>query len=107
MPASKTDTSMRFPEKDDQTRRLRNQTTQDRKAVGRMQDEAASRANKSRVQGEDWTPVEQFETSMDRDGNPVPDHSYTDYRKMKDHRPGNDEADDYVAATADTSYFAK
>lgn len=105
MPASKTDTSMRFPEKDDQTRRLRNQTTQDRKAVGRMQDQAASGASKAA--GENWTPVEQLETSVDQYGNPVPDPSYTDYRKMKDHKPGPDEADDFIAATADTSYFAK
>jgi len=42
MAGSKTESAVRFPEKDSQTRRLRNQTTQDKKAVARMQAESAS-----------------------------------------------------------------
>ncbi|GIC89180.1 uncharacterized protein Aud_005583 [Aspergillus udagawae] len=103
MAGSKTDTSTRFPERDSQTRRLRNQTTQDKKAVGRMQEQGASaqsRVAKATQAGEEWTPVENFETAMDKDGNPVPDPAYTDYEKMRQHKGGPDEADDYVAANA-------
>jgi hypothetical protein len=50
--------------------------------------------------GEQWTPTETLETTMDEDGNPVPDRAFTDYEKMSQHKLGDDEADDYVAANA-------
>ncbi|PYH77502.1 hypothetical protein BO82DRAFT_358164 [Aspergillus uvarum CBS 121591] len=41
MPSSKTDTGIRLPQNDDQTRRLRS-TTQDQKAAFRLQDASGS-----------------------------------------------------------------
>ncbi|GAQ09795.1 hypothetical protein ALT_7116 [Aspergillus lentulus] len=110
MAGSKTESAVRFPERDAQTRRLRNQTTQDKKAVARMQDQGASaqaRVARATHAGEEWTPVETLETAMDRDGNPVPDPAYTDYDKMSQHKGGEDEADDYVAANANFDVNAK
>ncbi|RHZ66521.1 uncharacterized protein CDV56_109353 [Aspergillus thermomutatus] len=103
MAGSKTETAVRFPERDSQTRRLRNQTTQDRKAVARMRAQASSAQSRvaKATAGEEWTPVENFETTMDQDGNPVPDMAYTDYEKMTKHKGTQDEADDYEAANAD------
>ncbi|KAF7125492.1 hypothetical protein CNMCM5793_001731 [Aspergillus hiratsukae] len=104
MAGSKTESAVRFPERDSQTRRLRNQTTQDKKAVARMQDQGAraeARVKRATHAGEpEWTPVENLETTMDEDGNPVPDPSFTDYEKMRQHKGGEDEADEYVAANA-------
>ncbi|KAF7170399.1 hypothetical protein CNMCM5623_002873 [Aspergillus felis] len=103
MAGSKTDSAVRFPEGESQTRRLRNQTTQDKKAAARMQDQGASaqsRVARATQAGEEWTPVENFETAVDKDGNPVPDPAYIDYEKMSKHKGGQDEADEYVAANA-------
>ncbi|RHZ51952.1 hypothetical protein CDV55_103921 [Aspergillus turcosus] len=103
MAGSKTESAVRFPERDSQTRRLRNQTTQDKKAVARMQDQSAraeARVKRATHAGEEWTPVENLETTMDEDGNPVPDRAFIDYEKMSQHKGGEDEADDYVAANA-------
>lgn len=71
MPGSKTETAIRFPEAQDQKRRIRN-TTQDRKWAQRMQ-ERAKRSPERATTATAW-PVEQLlETTMDNDGNPVPD----------------------------------
>ena len=82
MPSSKTDTAIRFPENADQTRRLRN-VTQDRKAVARMQDEAASGKNKSQ-QATNWGTEQLLGSRIDEAGSPVPDPvSFGDGQKAK------------------------
>jgi hypothetical protein len=49
----------------------------------------------------DWNTEEKLETTLDKDGNPVPDRSFTDGEKMMKGSQGPDEADAYEAATAD------
>lgn len=71
MPSSKTDTAIRFPESDNQKRRIRN-VTQDRRAVSRMQREGGSEKQR-REDATTWTPEQTMATSMDEDGNPKPD----------------------------------
>lgn len=95
MPSSKTDTAIRFPENADQTRRLRN-VTQDRKAVARMQDEAASGKNKSQ-QATNWGTEQLLGSRIDEAGSPVPDPvSFGDGQKARGKKEG--EAADMVDA---------
>lgn len=101
MPSSKTDTAIRFPEAEHQKRHIRN-TTQDRKAVDRMKAEASSGKNRS-SDAQAW-PVEQLlETSMDENGNPVPDPvTYRDgTRARKNKMPKENEQDMYDAMAAE------
>ncbi|KAA8652667.1 hypothetical protein EYZ11_001027 [Aspergillus tanneri] len=50
----------------------------------------------------DWNTQEKLETTLDKNGNPVPDaFAFTDGRKMVNGAKGPDEADEYEAATAD------
>lgn len=73
MPGSKTDTAVRYPENDDQSRRLRN-VTQDRKAVDRMKEEAAS--SQSKTEGlTDWGTEQLLDINMREDGHLDPDLS--------------------------------
>ncbi|KAL4922801.1 hypothetical protein BDW62DRAFT_196805 [Aspergillus aurantiobrunneus] len=46
-------------------------------------------------------PQEEFETTMDDEGNPAPDESFTDGAKKKGHAGADDEADLFDAAQAD------
>jgi hypothetical protein len=71
MPSSKTDTALRFPENDDQTRRLRN-VTQDRKAASRMQNESSTSGQKAEDKAT-WGPEQLLGINMDKGGNPEPD----------------------------------
>lgn len=82
MPGSKTDTAIRFPESETQKRRLRN-VTQDRKAVARMQDEAAS-AHRKAEDKTTWSPQDLLGTNIDESGNPAPNPaSYADGNRAK------------------------
>lgn len=101
MPSSKTDTAMRLPESDDQKRRLRH-VTQDQKWESRKQAEASSGQQKSQ-DTTSWSPGQLLSTHMDAAGNPVPDPaSYGDGNKAKDNKKTmDDEPDLYEAMTAD------
>ncbi|KAL2222190.1 hypothetical protein M432DRAFT_636833 [Thermoascus aurantiacus ATCC 26904] len=92
MPASKTETSIRLPEAQDQKRRIRN-TTQDRKWASRMQ-EKAKRSPERAANATAW-PVEQLlETTMDDAGNPVPDPvSFSDGQRARRRGIQRDEQD--------------
>lgn len=105
MPSSKTDTALRFPESDDQKRRLRN-VTQDQKAVSRMQAEASTGKQKAQ-DTTTWSPGQLLSTHMDAAGNPVPDpKSYGDGSKAKTKKDTRGEdADLYEAMTAETADF--
>ncbi|OJJ51039.1 hypothetical protein ASPZODRAFT_21543 [Penicilliopsis zonata CBS 506.65] len=96
MPSSKTDTSVRFPEREDQKRRLRN-TTQDQKATSRMKDAASS--GKNRVDDiNSWSPEQLLSSSMDDQGNPVPDPvTFHDGAKARKGKNPDDEPDLYDA----------
>ncbi|KAJ5101898.1 hypothetical protein NUU61_004120 [Penicillium alfredii] len=99
MPSSKTDTAVRYPESDDQKRRLRN-VTQDQKAVSQMQAEAGSGKQKA-DNSTSWAPGQLLGTHMDDAGNPVPDPaSFGDGAKAKKNKEDQD-ADLYEAMTAD------
>lgn len=75
MPGSKTDTAVRYPENADQRRRLRN-VTQDRKAIDRMQAEAAS--SQSKTEGlTEWGPEQLLDINMRQDGHTDPDLTVT------------------------------
>ncbi|PWY66114.1 hypothetical protein BO70DRAFT_301814 [Aspergillus heteromorphus CBS 117.55] len=52
---------------------------------------------------ENWSPEEMFETTVDKDGNPVPDPiSFVDGERMgKGTKGGRDEGDMFEAATED------
>ncbi|RAK76465.1 uncharacterized protein BO72DRAFT_496966 [Aspergillus fijiensis CBS 313.89] len=100
MPSSKTDTGIRLPQNDDQTRRLRS-TTQDQKAASRLQD--ASLSGSTRAAAADptssWTPEEMFESTANQYSDPIPDrYSFTDGARMERGAYGNDEADAFEAA---------
>ncbi|PWY76090.1 hypothetical protein BO94DRAFT_208616 [Aspergillus sclerotioniger CBS 115572] len=100
MPHTKTETGIRYPQDEEQRRRLRN-TTQDQRASQRFQD--ASQSAGERAQAADptsnWGPEEMFETTVDQYGNPVTDQwSFTDGAKMKKGVSGQDEADAFEAA---------
>lgn len=101
MPSSKTDTSLRFPQSDDQKRHLRN-VTQDRKAVARMQEEASSGKQKAE-NSTSWSPNQLLGLHMDAAGQPVPDPaSFSDGAKAKKKKESVDEnADVYEAMTAE------
>ncbi|KAL4891259.1 hypothetical protein BDV59DRAFT_203701 [Aspergillus ambiguus] len=58
-------------------------------------------AQKGRTQIPEWNTEEMLETTLDKDGNAVPDYSFTDGEKMMKGTKGPDEADAYVAANAD------
>ncbi|PYI20881.1 hypothetical protein BO99DRAFT_442005 [Aspergillus violaceofuscus CBS 115571] len=99
MPSSKTDTGIRLPQNDDQTRRLRS-TTQDQKAASRLQDASGStRAHAAADPTSNWTPEEMFESTVNQYSDPIPDqYSFTDGAKMERGAFGNDEADAFEAA---------
>ena len=92
MPSSKTDTAIRFPENADQTRRLRS-VTQDRKAVARMQDEAASGRNKAQ-QASSWGTEQMLGSQINQAGDPVPNPaSFGDGRKARGKNKEGEEMD--------------
>jgi hypothetical protein len=100
MPSSKTDTAIRFPEKEDQTRRLRN-VTQDRKAVSQLQDEARSNKNKA-DDVSSWGTGQLLGTGIDESAHPVPDPvHFGSGRKMRQNQQQEDDADVYEAMTQD------
>ena len=71
MPSSKTDTAIRFPESNDQKRRIRN-VTQDRHAIDKMKRADASSQHKAE-DATSWGTEQTMATSMDDEGNPKPD----------------------------------
>lgn len=98
MPASKTDTALRYPEGDDQSRRLRN-VTQDQKATARMQQEAGS-AQKRTEDLQNWGTEELLDINMNESGNPNPDPAVSSTEtKMKKGSQGD--VDLYAAMTED------
>ncbi|OJK01200.1 hypothetical protein ASPACDRAFT_58930 [Aspergillus aculeatus ATCC 16872] len=101
MPSSKTDTGIRLPQNDDQTRRLRS-TTQAQKAASRLQDVSLSgrtRAHAAADPTSSWTPEEMFESTVNQYSDPIPDrYSFTDGARMERGAYGNDEADAFEAA---------
>ncbi|GKZ83672.1 hypothetical protein AnigIFM56816_008768 [Aspergillus niger] len=63
---------------------------------------APSTSSKAKDPTENWTPEEMFETTLDKNGNPVPDAiSYIDGPKMTQKRQGPDEGDVFDAANQD------
>ncbi|KAJ5620239.1 hypothetical protein N7510_004223 [Penicillium lagena] len=100
MPSSKTDTSLRFPESDEQKRRLRN-VTQDQKSGARSQAQAQTGQQKA----EDtttWGPEQLLSTHMNSSGDPVPDPvSFGKGAKSKKNKQTDDDADLYEAMTAE------
>lgn len=100
MPSSKTDTALRFPESDDQQRRLRN-VTQDRKAASKMQAEASSAQRKAEDKTT-WGPEHLLGINMNDGGNPEPNPvTYADGGKAKKEKKGDEDADLYGAMTED------
>ncbi|GKZ36553.1 hypothetical protein AbraIFM66950_007706 [Aspergillus brasiliensis] len=100
MPHTKTDTSFRYPQDEDQRRRLRN-TTQDQRTAQRQQfsSQSATAAYQAADLTSNWAPEEFFETTVDEYGNPVTDEwSFTDGAKMSRGVSGQDEADAFEAA---------
>lgn len=97
MPSSKTDTAIRYPESDNQKRRLRN-VTQDRKAVDRMQREAGSQQRR-REDATSWGVEQTMATSMNQEGNPQPDPSaFSDgWKARKSGATKSDDVDLYNA----------
>lgn len=101
MPSTKTDTAIRFPENDDQTRRLRN-VTQDRKAVSRMQNQSSTSGRKAEDKAT-WGPEQLLGTNMNEGGNPEPDPaSRADGSKAtRSKKEEEEESDIYGAMTED------
>ena len=101
MPSTKTDTSIRYPESDNQKRRLRN-VTQDRKAAERMQRQAGSQERRFE-DATSWGTEQSMATTMDEDGNPQPDPaSFSDGWKAQKSRARNTkDMDMYEAANSD------
>ncbi|GLB05737.1 hypothetical protein AtubIFM57258_001026 [Aspergillus tubingensis] len=62
---------------------------------------APSTSSKAKDPSANWTPEEMFETTLDRNGNPVPNDSYIDVEKMRKGRQGPDEGDVFEAANED------
>ncbi|GKZ33891.1 hypothetical protein AbraIFM66951_009325 [Aspergillus brasiliensis] len=63
---------------------------------------APSTSSKAKDPTENWTPEEMFETTLDRNGNPVPNaDSFIDGDKMTQRRQGPDEGDLFEAANED------
>ncbi|KAF3384313.1 hypothetical protein F1880_002506 [Penicillium rolfsii] len=105
MPASKTDTAMRFPGNEDQRRRA--WTTQDKKAAAKAQSELSSGKNKAE-DSTTWSPEQLLASHMDEAGNLVPDPiTFGDGAKAKQQKKGSltDEADVYEAMNAETADF--
>lgn len=99
MPGSKTDTAIRFPESEDQKRRLRH-VTQDRKWEARMRDQANSASRKA-AETTTWSPEDYLRMGMDESGNPYPDPSaYADGNKARRYSElsGSNEQDLWSAA---------
>jgi hypothetical protein len=105
MPASKTDTSMRFPASDNQKRRA--WTTQDKKAAEKAQSEQSSGRNKAE-DSTTWSPEQLLASHMDASGNPEADPAtFSDGSKAKMNKRGSmtDEADLFEAMNAETADF--
>ncbi|GCB25679.1 hypothetical protein AAWM_08564 [Aspergillus awamori] len=66
MPHTKTDTAFRYPQNDEQSRRLRN-TTQNQRAAERQQfsSQSATAASLATDPTSSWGPEEYFETTVD------------------------------------------
>ncbi|RAK99510.1 uncharacterized protein BO80DRAFT_426495 [Aspergillus ibericus CBS 121593] len=60
-------------------------------------------STKAKDPTENWSPEEMFETTLDKDGNPVPEpYSFIDGERMtRGTKGGNDEGDVYAAANDD------
>lgn len=71
MPSTKTETAVRYPESEDQHRRLRH-VTGDRKWEARMRENATSQSQMA-SNATAWGPEPTLELHMDDDGNPQPD----------------------------------
>ena len=99
MPGSKTDTAVRFPEREDQKRRLRN-VTQDRQAVARMQKEGGSAQSRTEDL-QNWGTEELLDINMNESGDPNPDPavSSTQTKAKKGKQAGD--VDLYEAMNAD------
>ncbi|CAK38137.1 uncharacterized protein An03g01640 [Aspergillus niger] len=89
MPHTKTDTAFRYPQNDEQSRRLRN-TTQNQRAADRQQfsSQSATAASLAADPTSSWGPEEYFETTVDE----------YDGARMNRGVSGQDEADAFEAA---------
>lgn len=101
MPSSKTDTSIRYPQAEDQHRHLRN-VTQDQKWESRMQDQARSGTSKAES-STTWSADQMLGSEIDSSGQPVPNPAnFSDGAKEKKQRGSmGEEPDLYEAANAD------
>lgn len=73
MPGSKTDTAIRYPKSDGQTRRIHD-TTQDQNRAAHIQEQRDCKTASERASKETARPPEHLlKTHMDQEGNPVPD----------------------------------
>ncbi|KAJ5832521.1 hypothetical protein N7474_000832 [Penicillium riverlandense] len=100
MPSSKTDTSLRFPEADEQKRRLRN-VTQDQKSAARSQAQTQTGQQKSES-STTWGPEQLLSTHMNSSGDPVPDPvSFGNGSKAKKNKVTDEDADLFEAMTAE------
>ncbi|PWY65826.1 hypothetical protein BO83DRAFT_410747 [Aspergillus eucalypticola CBS 122712] len=80
-------------------------TSRDSNPVSRLAEAAKEKVAPSTSKAKDpsanWTPEEMFETTLDRNGNPVPNDSYIDVENMRKGRQGPDEGDVFAAANED------
>lgn len=104
MPASKTDTAMRLPARDEQQRRM--WTTQDKKAAAKAQSERSSGKNMSQ-ESTAWSAEQMLGSHMNAAGNPEPDPaSFGDGAKAKKQKGVmGDEPDLWEAMNAETADF--
>ncbi|KAN0084923.1 hypothetical protein V8E54_001390 [Elaphomyces granulatus] len=99
MAGSKTDTAIRYPKSDGQTRRIHD-TTQDQNRAAHMQEQRDCKTVWERASKETARPPEQLlKTNMDQEGNPVPDPvQFSDGAKARKMGAQGDEQDMVEAA---------
>ncbi|KAH8696409.1 hypothetical protein BGW36DRAFT_417577 [Talaromyces proteolyticus] len=97
MPSSKTDTAIRYPEAENQKRRLRH-VTQDRRWESRMRDQAVSNPQFA-SDATSWGPETLLDLKTDENGNPQPDPAqFRDGNKAIKKGLGSSEQDMTAAA---------
>ncbi|KAF9884448.1 hypothetical protein FE257_001779 [Aspergillus nanangensis] len=69
-----------------------------------QQNPSTTSSKKSQFPG-DWNIEQELETTVDKNGNPVPDAAFTDGKMMSSGQKGPGEADPYLASTMDAEDF--
>lgn len=102
MPSSKTDTSIRLPQREDQQRHLRN-VTQDRRWAAKMQNQASSGKQKA-DESTTWSADQLLGSQIDSAGQPVPNPVSTGDGAKEKKKKGSmgEEADMYEAMSTDS-----